>query len=327
MSAHLNILVPVFNDWESAERLLSDLDQVFDSAGRCAAVILIDDGSERVCPEVLLQRNYSALRSITVIRLVANLGHQRAIAVGVSWLAQQSGDEAVCILDADGEDIPAHVIDLLVELEAHPEIAVVFAQRGRRTESMLVRIFYYGYKLLHRILTGFTVDIGNFSVLRRSALPALASGSSLWNHYPAAVLQSRLPLRKLRKDRGSRYAGQSKMTLHSLIIHGLSAVSVFSDRFGVRVLIGSSILSGGLFAAALLLVGSGFTRESWLLFLTLGTVLPIQLGLFFLAFVIFILSNRNAYSFIPLRDYGVFVHSVETVDVSVGSGQAGQSSI
>ncbi|MBE0644943.1 MAG: glycosyltransferase [Bacteroidetes bacterium] len=310
----LQILIPVYNDWESVSRLLVELDSSLALAGRDAEVILVDDGSSCTGSTLLLGTQYKAIREIQLLKLVANLGHQRAIAVGLSWLAQEASDAPVCILDADGEDNPDHVKDLLAELEQHPETAVVFAQRGKRTESVMVRILYTGYKLLHRILTGFTVDIGNFSVLRRSALQALTAGSSLWNHYPAAVLQSRIPVRKLRKDRGSRYAGQSKMTLHTLIIHGLSAVSVFSDRFGVRVLMGAGLLTFVLCLGAIILMfTTGVSSEMWVLFAALVVLLPVQFGMLSLAFVIFILSNRNSYSFIPRRDYHIFIHSMQTL--------------
>ncbi len=314
MNETLQVLIPVYNDWESVSRLLNELDASLALAGRSAKAILVDDGSSVPVTALQLAPTFTAIREIKLLQLVANLGHQRAIAVGLSWLAQEASDTPVCILDADGEDNPVHVTELLADLEQHPETAVVFAQRGKRTESLLVRLLYTGYKLLHRILTGFTVDIGNFSVLRRSALMALTAGSSLWNHYPAAVLLSRLPVRKLRKDRGSRYAGQSKMTLHSLIIHGLSAVSVFSDRFGVRVLMGAGLVTSALCLAAVILMSTvGVSSEMWVLFAALIVLLPVQFGMLALAFVIFILSNRNSYSFIPRRDYHVFIQSVQSL--------------
>ena len=49
----------------------------------------------------------SAIR--IVLRLRRNVGHQRAIALGLTYLQVEAGCEAVIVMDADGEDRPADV--------------------------------------------------------------------------------------------------------------------------------------------------------------------------------------------------------------------------
>jgi polyisoprenyl-phosphate glycosyltransferase len=311
----ISILIPVYNDWESCGRLLREIDTALKDTGRQAQLLVVDDGSTEGEGLPDLPDAPQAIPSVTVLRLATNLGHQRAIAVGLSWLAEQEEQRPVCIIDGDGEDNPLHIDDLLAELEAHPECAAVFAKRGKRTESLLVRMLYICYKLFHRLLTGFVVDIGNFSVLHPRVLPALTSGSALWNHYPAAVIKSRLPIRKIRKNRGMRYAGQSKMTLPGLFIHGLSAASVFSDVLGVRMLIGVGFFVSTLLLALLLLVPAfpALSNDALTLLIALALVLLPQLGILALVFIIFVLSSRNTYSFIPRRDYAFFIKRIDTV--------------
>ena len=78
----------------------------------------------------------------------------------------------------------------------------------------------------------------------------------LWNNLPAAILRSRLPIHLVPIHRGRRYAGKSKMNFTSLIVHGLSGISVYADTIFVRLLILSVllvVLSVALVTALLLL--------------------------------------------------------------------------
>ena len=70
--------------------------------------------------------------------------------------------------------------------------------------------------------------------------------SELWNHYAAAVLKTRLPYTSVPTIRGRRLQGDSRMGFVSLAVHGLSALSVFSDTLGVRLLVASVAGLGSL---------------------------------------------------------------------------------
>ena len=100
-------------------------------------------------------------------------------------------------------------------------------------------VFYHLYRHLHRALTGVRVRVGNFSILPFAYLSTLVAMSELWNHYAAAVFRSKLAFRMIPIPRGTRIAGSSKMNFVALVSHGLSAISVFGDIVGVRLLIAS----------------------------------------------------------------------------------------
>ena len=139
----------------------------------------------------------------------------------------------------------------------------------------------------------------------------------MWNHYAAAIFHSRLPYELLPTKRGIRYAGGAKMNLLSLVMHGLHAISVFSDLVAVRILVAAFVLSfgcGGLLAgilvarfyAALPMSGWAWYAGSVLLLLVLLT-----LGCFSL--VLNLMSQRNSLDFLPIRDYRYFVERVVAI--------------
>lgn len=311
--------IPVLDDWAAARGLLARLDAVAGERGYDARVLFVDDGSSAALPVEALAGPWSALREVEVLRLARNLGHQRAIAIGLTFLHQErSPGDAVVVMDGDGEDRPEDVPLLLEELERQGRTRVVFAERARRSEGVVFRLFYQLYRALHLLLTGISVRVGNFSAMPWSALTSFVAVAEAWNHYAAAVFKARLPRALVPIARGTRIAGTSSMNFEALTMHGLSAISVFGDVVGVRLLIASSAGLATFIAllAAILVARSGeaITVPEWALPWCLVSIL-LCLQLVILAFVITfsILSARNTLSFLPLRDYAYFVSGATRV--------------
>jgi polyisoprenyl-phosphate glycosyltransferase len=314
---HVVIVMPVRDDWTSAAELVRRLDRALQSFPCVLDFLLVDDCSVERCNPDDFQFNYTASRSLQVLRLRRNLGHQRAIAIGLVRIYQAMAPEAVIVMDADGEDTPEGVLEL-VQAFSKDSTKVIFAERSRRTESFVFRSFYALYKLLHRILTGFSVRVGNFSILPASCLETLVVTSELWNHYAAAVFRSGFLRTMIPIPRGHRIAGTSRMNFVSLTAHGMSAISVFGDIVGVRLLM-AALTGAGLAAMGVLaVIGTRlFTNQGipgWATN-TVGLLLVILFQLVTIAasFTFTILSSRINLSFVPLRDYELFVASTRTI--------------
>lgn len=275
-------------------------------------ILLVDDGSVEKCDPADFQASYCAVRSIRVLRLRRNLGHQRAIATGLAHIQATTECDAVVVMDADGEDTPEGVIQLLrVYSDSHGAKAI-FAERRRRLESFGFRVFYQAYRFLHRILTGISVRVGNFSILPSAYLGTLVGMSELWNHYAAAVFRSKLPLTTTPIARGPRIAGRSSMTFVALVSHGLSAISVFSDVVGVRLLVaslvGSLLALLGIIAVVAIRLFTHLAIPGWATYAAGGLVIiMVQFMTMAIGFTFFILSHRTNLGFVPLRDYSLFV--------------------
>lgn len=245
---HVVVLMPLRDDWVSASELIRQLDQVITSYPCTIEIFLVDDGSLQRYNRDDFQSHFSAVRAIRILRLRRNLGHQRAIAIGLVHIQKTTSCGAVLVMDSDGEDTPEGVVELLRAYSDTHGAKAIFAERIRRSESLVFRCFYYLYRILHRGLTGISVRVGNFSILPSEYLNTLVAMSELWNHYAAAVFRSKLPFTMIPIPRGTRIAGTSRMNFAALVSHGLSAISVFGDILGVRLLIGS--LAGSLLAGS-----------------------------------------------------------------------------
>jgi glycosyltransferase involved in cell wall biosynthesis len=308
----LQLLIPVYNDWEAVALLLRKVDQICLDHGLEPEVLLVDDASTLPCPAGLAGEGYRAVRSVGVLALRRNLGHQRAIAIGLTYLDEHSSCDAVLVMDGDGEDAPEDIPRLVEALQSTGGTRVVFAERKRRSEGLLFRLGYRTYKALHFLLTGLRVRVGNFSIVPRPLVRRLTAVSELWNHYAAAVFRARIPYTSIPTHRAPRLLGRSHMNFVSLVVHGLSALSVYSEVIGVRLL----IATGLLFALAVVLlaavVGIRLTTDlaipGWASVLG-GLILVLLLQLFTASvpFVFVILHGRGGTGFLPARDYIYFV--------------------
>jgi len=318
------VVAPVYRDWDSAALLCKALDEVSSQIPTVQLrILLVDDGS----PDRLQGWEPFTpvwIWSIEVLWLRRNLGHQRAIAAGLCYIHENAPCDTVVVMDADGEDRPKDAVYLIQRSMETPE-AIIFAERRKRVETLLFRTGYQGYRLLHRVLTGVPVRVGNFSVLPFLSLKRLVCMSELWNHYAGAVFKSKLRFGCIPIDRGMRYRGQSRMNLISLFNHGLSGIASFNDAVASRILIASvactlavlaallSVLAVRLFTA--LAIPGWATYASGLLLILLTQCAAISFSLVFTLIV-----NRTNAVFLPERDYGLFVDEVEVL-----IGRSGES--
>jgi polyisoprenyl-phosphate glycosyltransferase len=305
----LVICAPVFNDWDSVKELLARIDNVAGAKRIMIKVVLVNDGSTEIAPSHIQAPH---LESIDILNLKTNIGHQRAIGIGLTYIYENYRFPAVIVMDADGEDKPEDIPELIARYEKSGGTKAVFAKRSKRTTGLVFKSSYHLYKIVHRVFAGFRVEVGNFSIIPFQYVHRLVVAPDLWNHYAAAVFKSRIPFDKIPLDRGHRIAGKSSMNFTSLVIHGLSAISVFSDRVGVRLLIASIAMiiltSLGLCSVVLAKLFTGMAIPGWASVIAGGLFIILLQALTMSLFFIFIaLYSRNNMPFLPLRDYKYFI--------------------
>ena len=314
------ILIPLFNDWDTFAKLAVQLDEVLAASNREADILIVDDASVVDPDPRTTFGQYRALRRVEVLRLRRNLGHQRAIAIGLTYIQARmtTAYEAVVVMDGDGEDAPEDVPRLLARLEAEGGRSIVFAERTRRSESLTFRFFYFLYRHLHFLLTSVRVRVGNFSAIPRRRLESLVAVSELWNHYAAAAFHSRQPYCTIPTQRARRLGGRSSMNFVALVAHGLSAISVYREVIGVRLLVLAIILAllaaTGVVVTVFLRLATTLAIPGWATSAT-GLLLIVLLQAMMLSFVFcfVILGDRNSTTFLPLRDYLYFTAGTRTL--------------
>jgi polyisoprenyl-phosphate glycosyltransferase len=308
----LLLLIPIYEDWLAVQALLDQIGALQLGAARLN-VLLIDDGSPSPLPPSLRRWRAAAVRGVSVLRLSRNVGHQAAIAVALSEVtASAKAYDAVLVMDGDGEDAPSDILRLLAAWEAGQRRHAVFAQRQRRSEGLVFKLFYALYRLSYRALTGTWISMGNFSLLPWGHARQLVLYPELWRHYPATVKKSRLSVDLVATDRALRLGGRSKMNFYHLVLHGLGAITVHSDIVGVRALVAVGALLGACLAASLGLawaLGMHATQvPTWAIAALAGlTLVALQFLAAALIFSFLTLAGRSPLSLSPSQDYRAFV--------------------
>ncbi|MBC7440751.1 MAG: glycosyltransferase, partial [Flavobacterium sp.] len=189
-------LTPVYNDWESCNILLSHIEklQVAQKADYKFHIIIVNDGSSEEQQSLLSTANLQ----ITIVNLKINIGHQRAIAVGLQYIHNEINDfDYVIVMDSDGEDKPEDILVLLAKNKQDTKDKIIFAQRNKRQESLLFKTGYFFYKRIFSYLTGQKISFGNFSLIPKSLLIKVVHQNNIWNHYSGGIIQSKIPFDKV----------------------------------------------------------------------------------------------------------------------------------
>ncbi len=304
MTKSLTVILPVFNDWPSFAALLRDLNASASQFERRLSIVVVDDGSTDPPPSDMYSLGgLASIDSVELLRLALNLGHQRALAIGICAALDDAEAQEFVVMDADGEDRPIDISLLLKAAERQPN-AITVARRRRREEGRQFRAFYNAYKLAFRLLTGKEMSFGNFSLLSREHASRLSMVPDLWNNLPAAMMRSRLPIQRVAIDRGRRYVGNSQMSFISLALHGLSAYSVYTDAILVRLLIGTFCLfgAGGLLVTvvALLRLFTNLATPGWGTTVFFGTAIVVSQATFTtIMFALLLLNSRSQKLVVP----------------------------
>ena len=260
---------------------------------RWAVRFVVMDDTAGADPQVA---GLAALPDVTVVEPPFNLGHQRGIVYALRTVSAEMHEaDIVVTLDADGEDRPEDLPRLLRPLldEGRNNRKVAIALRTKRRESATFRVMYLAFRLMFRFLTGVTIRNGNYAAYRgwlaqrmlRHPYFDLCYSSTLATLMPDAAF---VPC-----ERGTRYAGRSRMTYSRLFLHGVRMLMPLMDRIAIRALIiFSGVLAlGGVMALVVLGVKlftntgiPGWATYTLLLILIISFV---ALGNFIVLFVVF----------------------------------------
>lgn len=306
----LAVVMPVLDDWDSARRLVRDLDA--ELAGLAdVSYVMVDDGSSGPIPA---PASFAEGRDVHLVELAANQGHQRAIALGLVHVRRALDADMVLVMDSDGEDRPEDARRMLERWREAPR-SVVCAQRAKRSEGLLFRLFYAVYRAMFQLLTGRAISFGNFSAIPAAVLDKVLYHPGIWNNLAATLLRCRTPISFIPTVRGKRYFGSSKMNFTNLVVHGLSVISVFSDIVVSRIVIFlAAILAAFSIVVTTVVYLKLFTTTfvpgyatSVILFLANMLVSSIFTGF---AVIILLLNGRSSPPALPTALYDQLVRAV-----------------
>ncbi len=221
------ILIPVYNDWKSLQKLISEINKVSKNLKDFETQILIvDDNSSKKIRKLRTRFNY--IKKIQILTLKKNLGSQKAIAVGLFYLKNLNKDFFITVMDSDGEDKPQDLKRLMI-LAKKNKSWVITSNRKKRKETFLIRILYSMHLMISYIFTLNWISFGNFTSFHSKNLPKILKDNSSWYAHSSSIINN-CKIKRIYAKRGKRYFDKSKLNLYDLFEHSLRVNAVFFKK-------------------------------------------------------------------------------------------------
>ena len=268
----IKFLIPIYNDWKSAFKLLEDIDLQVNDLNHEFSIIIINDCSTEERP--INDFNFKNLKSIKIINMKNNKGHARCNASGLRYIAENEDYDYIIPMDGDGEDRAKEITLLIDKVNDFPD-KVITANRVKRSEGFFFKLCYLLHKYLTLIFTGQSIKFGNFICLPKFAVNKMIKEKSTWSSFSGTVAKLFTDRKSVPSTRGKRFFGPSKMSFINLLKHSLSIIAVFKMTLLIRSI---------FFLIAYLFLVAGN--------LSLITLLPV-IGVLIMMISVIILSQRE----------------------------------
>ena len=285
----IKILIPIYNDWQSVQKLIKDIDILINDLPHDFSIFIINDGSTDNKPDTF--GNVTNINSLKVINIKNNLGHARCIATGLKHIYESEEFDYIIPMDGDGEDRPEEIKMFIDNLTYNENIPIV-GERVKRSEGFFFKISYKIHKLITFIFTGKNIKFGNFTLLPKKTVEKLINDKATWSSFSGALSKLENNLAKIPSERGKRYFGPSKMNFYSLIKHSLSIIAVFKASVIIR--------SIAFYAIYLILISNN---------LSIITCIPLALIVIFGIFVVRV-SGRES-----IEDLNNSLNNISNIDI------------
>ncbi len=220
------ILIPVFNDFKSASKLIEEIDIKISDLDTSFSVIVVNDASTE--EKILETKNLINIKSLKLINMRNNKGHARCIAAGLKHISENEDFDYVIPMDGDGEDRPEEIRNFVEKIKDNPNRTIV-GERVKRSESLIFKICYFLHKIITFTFTGKFIKFGNFTCLSKQTVKKLIEEKATWSSFSGSLAKTENNLIKSSSIRGSRYFGPSKMSFLNLIKHSLAIIAVFKS--------------------------------------------------------------------------------------------------
>lgn len=231
----LSIVIPAYNECDVLEICYESVNNIVAKLGMEYEIVFVDDGSTDDSKKIYTELT-TKHPSIKVVYLSRNFGKEAALTAGIEYA---SGD-AVIILDADLQD-PPELIPEMLEAWKHEDVDVVLMKRRSRAGETFIKKFtaYAFYRILNK-LSDFSIptDTGDFRLISRKAIEALKQLPERNRYMKGIFSWIGMDTHIIEYDRNPRVAGtvrQNYFRLLGLAIEGITSFSISPLRFAIHL--------------------------------------------------------------------------------------------
>jgi glycosyltransferase involved in cell wall biosynthesis len=221
--ASVSLVIPAYNERDNLAPLLIEIDAALGNV--VFEVVLVDDGSTDGSSGEL-ERLRLEHRCLKTVSLEERSGQSSALMAGFDVATR----DVVVTMDADGQNDPADIPDMLTRLESEPVLSAVVGYRVGRMDSLWKRFQSRVANVVRNRLTGDGVrDTGcPLKAMRREALSGIPRFDGMHRFLPTLIRMSGGVVVEVPVSHRPRWSGASKYGMWN------RATRALRDALGVR---------------------------------------------------------------------------------------------
>ena len=224
----LSLIVPCYNEAENVQSFQNAVISAFDGCNYDYEIVFIDDGSKDATYHNLKKIFKEQKCPVKVVSFSRNFGKDAGIYAGL----QHADGDYISVIDADLQQRPEIVRNMVEILDEHDEYEIVAAYQDRRHEGWILSTFKKCfYTLINKLSdTKLRSDASDFRTFRRSVAESMlavgeyhrfSKGIFAWVGFNTCFIPY---------DAQARVAGKSKWNFRKLVNYAVDGIIGFSTK-------------------------------------------------------------------------------------------------
>ena len=224
MKKKISIIIPFYNEKENIPNILLEVKKLIQIENNYDFELLLMDNNSNDGSDIIAKEELKSFKDSRYIKLSRNFGYQANIKAGYDHCT----GEAAVQLDADGEDDPKIISELLREWEKGFD--VVYGIRESRVENFVLsfirNIFYLFLKKFSEI--DIPNKAGDFRIVNRKVINYLKKFDEKNLYLRGLISFIGFKQNGIKYHRRKRFSGKSKISLLKYFNISLTAITSFT---------------------------------------------------------------------------------------------------
>lgn len=269
----LSIVIPLLDEEDSLRPLVNEINKALLNKGIQYEVLFIDDGSKDKSLKIIKELN-AQNKKFKYFSFQKNYGKSAALQIGFN---NATGD-AIVTMDADLQDDPAEIINLLKKLDEGYDL--VSGWKKKRQDPVIKKISSRFFNFITRILTGINIHDFNcgLKAYRKDVVKNIKVYGELHRYVPVLAKWQGYSITEIVVKHHPRRYGKTKFGISRFFKGFIDLITVlFSTRYIKRPMHFFGFL--GAFSFLTGLVVNGYLTYQWIIGIPLSNRPMLFLGI------------------------------------------------
>ena len=222
----LSLVVPCYNEEGNVEKFFTEVNRVFKDKVSDYEFVFVNDGSKDKTYQNLKKIHEASPKNVHVLSFSRNFGKEGAIYAGLS---HAKGD-LVCLIDADLQQRPEVVLEMLDVMNSDSELDCVTAYQAKRKEGGLMSgIKSLFYKVINKMSdVNFVNGASDFRLMKRNMVDAVLQMTEFHRFSKGIFSYVGFNTKYIPYEVAERDSGESKWGFRKLLKYGIDGILSFS---------------------------------------------------------------------------------------------------